>query len=38
MREGRRAFMTLVGKCEEKRQLGRPRCRQKYNIKIGLKK
>ena len=36
--EGRRAFMTLVGKSEENRQLGRPRCRQNYNIKIGHKK
>jgi hypothetical protein len=38
MGEGRRAFMTLVGKTEEKRQLGSTRCRQNYNIKIGHKK
>jgi hypothetical protein len=27
---------VLVGKPEAKRQLGRPRCRWEYNIKMGL--
>ena len=35
MGEKRNAYRILVGKPEEKRQFARPRCRWKYNIKIG---
>jgi hypothetical protein len=34
MGEGRGVYSVLVGRCEGKRPLGRPRCRWKDNIKI----
>jgi hypothetical protein len=33
--EGRGAHRVLVGKPEEKKPLGRPRCRWDANIKVG---
>jgi hypothetical protein len=36
MWERRDVYRVLVGKPEEKRQLGRPRCRWEDNIKIYL--
>jgi len=36
MGERRRVYRVLVGKPEEKIQLGRPRCRWDDNIKIDL--
>jgi hypothetical protein len=36
MGAGRGAYRDLVGKPEGKRQLGRPRCRWKDNIKMNL--
>ena len=36
MGKGRGAYKVLVGKPEEKRQLGRPRRRWDDNIKMGL--
>ena len=36
MGEGRGVHTVLVGKPEEKRPLGRPRCRWKDNIKMDL--
>ena len=36
--EKRGAYKVLVGKPDEKRQLGRPSRRWKYNIKMGLQK
>ena len=36
MGEGRGVHRVLVLKPEEKRQLGRPRCRWEYNIKMDL--
>jgi hypothetical protein len=33
----RNAYRILVGKSEGKRPLGRPRCRQDYNAKMGLR-
>ena len=35
--ERRGIYRVLVGKPEGKRPLGRPRCRQEDNIKMGLK-
>jgi hypothetical protein len=35
--EGRGMYRVLVGKPEEKRPLGRPRCRREDNIKMDLK-
>jgi hypothetical protein len=37
MGENRNAYRILVGKPEEKRPLGRPRCTWVDNIKIGLR-
>jgi hypothetical protein len=37
MGEKRNAYRILVGKPEEKRPLGRPRCRWKNNIKMELR-
>jgi hypothetical protein len=37
MAEKRNAYRILVGKPEEKRPLGRPRCRRVHNIKIDLR-
>jgi hypothetical protein len=37
MGEKRNAYGVLVGQPEEKRPLGRPRCRCVDNIKIGLR-
>jgi hypothetical protein len=37
MGEKRKAFRILVGKPEEKRSLGRPRCRWVDNIKMDLR-
>jgi hypothetical protein len=34
--ERRSVYRGLVGKPEEKRPLGRPRCRWEYNIKIAV--
>jgi hypothetical protein len=34
--EGRGVYRVLVGKPEEKRPLGRPRCRWEDNIKMDL--
>jgi hypothetical protein len=36
MGEGRGVYRVLMGKPEEKRPLGRPRCRWEDNIKMGL--
>jgi hypothetical protein len=36
-RKGRDAYRVLVGRVKVKRQLGRPRHRWEYNIKIDLK-
>ena len=36
MGDGTGAYMVLVGKNEEKRPLGRPSCRWKDNIKMGI--
>ena len=36
MEEGRGMYRVLVGKCEGKRPLGRPRCRWEDNIKMDL--
>ena len=36
MGEGRGVYRVLVGKPEEKRPLGRPRCRWEDNIKMAL--
>jgi hypothetical protein len=36
MREKRNMYRLLVGKPEEKRLLGRPRCRLVDNIRMGL--
>jgi len=36
MGERWRVYRVLVGKCEGKRPLGRPRCRWEGNIKINL--
>jgi hypothetical protein len=36
MGEGRGVYRVLVGKPEGKRQLGRPRSRWEYNIKMDL--
>jgi hypothetical protein len=36
MGEGRGVYKVLVGKPEEKRPLGRPRCRCEKNIKADL--
>jgi len=36
MGEGRGVFRVLVGKPEEKKQLGKPKCRWEDNIKMGL--
>ena len=38
MGERRGLYSGVVGKCEEKRPFGRPRCRWENNIKIGLQK
>jgi hypothetical protein len=38
MGEKRNAYRILVGKPEEKRPLGRPRCRWVDNIKMDLRK
>jgi hypothetical protein len=38
MGERRGVYRVLVGKPEEKRSLGRPRCRWENNIKIDLQK
>ena len=35
-RETRRVYKVLVGKPEEKRPLGKPRCRWEDNIKMDL--
>jgi hypothetical protein len=37
MEESRNAYMILVGKSEEKRELGRPRRRWAENIRIDLR-
>jgi hypothetical protein len=37
MGETRNAYRILVGKPEDKRPLGRPRCRLVYNIKIDFR-
>ncbi|KAJ4428525.1 hypothetical protein ANN_24569 [Periplaneta americana] len=37
MRESRNAYRVLVGRPEEKRPSGRPRCRWEYNIKMDLR-
>jgi hypothetical protein len=37
MGEKRNAYRVLVGKSERKRPLGRPRCKWKDNIKMGLR-
>jgi len=37
-REGRGVYRFLVGKPEEKRPLGRPRCRWEDNIELDLHK
>jgi len=37
MEEGRGVHRVLVGKCEGKRQLGRPRFRWEDNIKMDLR-
>jgi hypothetical protein len=37
MREKRNAYRILVGKPEEKRPLGRPRCRLVDNIKMDFR-
>jgi hypothetical protein len=36
MGERRGAYSVLVGKPEEKKPLGRPRCRREDNIKLDL--
>jgi hypothetical protein len=36
MGDNRDAYRVLVGKLEENRPLGRPRCRWKNNITMGL--
>jgi hypothetical protein len=36
MGERRSVYMVLVGKSEEKRPLGRPRCRWEDNIKMDV--
>jgi hypothetical protein len=36
MGEGRDVYRVLVGKPEEKRPMGRPRCRWEDNIKMDL--
>jgi hypothetical protein len=38
MKEKRNAYRILVGNPDEKRPLGRPRCRWGDNIKINLKR
>ena len=37
MEQSRNAYRVLVGKTEEKRPLGRPRCRWEGNIKMDLR-
>jgi transposase len=37
MGEGRGVYRILIGRPEDKRPLGRPRCRWKDNIKMGLR-
>jgi hypothetical protein len=37
MGEGRNVYRVLVGKPEEKRPLGRPRCRWEDGIKMDLR-
>jgi hypothetical protein len=37
MGEGRGVYRVLVGRPEDKRLLGRPRCRWKDNIKMDLR-
>jgi hypothetical protein len=36
-REKRNAYRLLVGKPEDKRPLGTPRCRRVYNVKMDLR-
>jgi hypothetical protein len=38
MGELRNVYSILVGKPEGRRQLGKPRCRWEYNIRMGLRK
>jgi hypothetical protein len=38
MGEMRSSYKNLVRKCEGKRPLGRPKCRQEDNIRIDLSK
>jgi hypothetical protein len=38
MGESRSAYRDLVGKPEERKPLGRPRCRWEGNIKVDLEK